>query len=568
MLFRSPIPQLQQATPGNANQFSFALPTAWSPWRLVPGMQILSPRVTPASGNARATISAVSITATTVTVTVAGGTVVGGSVTDTNPFPVAFVENLPASIPDSLATRVENRFTLPTANATGITAGMQVSGPNIRLAAGSTRATVMQVGSGGGTTTFEITGGTIVGNGDITFGSTPATRFNRTVTKVVNTFTLSAAAKSVSSLLYPGLALTGTTIQVTQSTDPDAPTRTPATIAAAGIERNLSTGVTTVTISGGTITGSGNVSFGNVVYTELNGRTIALPKTPVLDNLYLGQTVSGTGIAGGAAITRINREAVTTTGTTEIDSKIVSGLSTVDNLAVGMPVSGSGIQPGTTISEIYTNGTIKLSQAATASANSVSLKFNDNTVVLTFAEDRKMTRSGFSVITFGVGGRNTVTQNRTGLILGGGATTVTNTTILANTFNGIEISGSGWPVGTPTAHHRIGTALAPTTASNQIHSNGGWGVFFTSGVTDDVKNNRVKIQGNFLGTTTLAVVSSTLSNKKGNIGHVPAGGREAVFAGLANGLTPRTADGLDASNNQHGRYQAAGGGGSGTGGTR
>ena len=457
-----------------ANQFRFSLPS-WSPWRLMPGMQILGTGVTPTSGNAKATISTVSTDATSVTVTVTGGTVTANGA-------VTFVANDSAAIPSVLATRVNN-----------------------------------------------------------------------------TTLTLPSASRSISALLSTGLTLMGPTIQATSAA-------TPVSISA--ISRNLSTGVTTVTISGGTITGSGNVSFGNVVYTELNGRTIALPKTPVLDNLYLGQTVSGTGIAGGAAITRINREAVTTTGTTEIDSKIVSGLSTVDNLAVGMPVSGSGIQPGTTISEIYTNGTIKLSQAATASANSVSLKFNDNTVVLTFAEDRKMTRSGFSVITFGVGGRNTVTQNRTGLILGGGATTVTNTTILANTFNGIEISGSGWPVGTPTAHHRIGTALAPTTASNQIHSNGGWGVFFTSGVTDDVKNNRVKIQGNFLGTTTLAVVSSTLSNKKGNIGHVPAGGREAVFAGLANGLTPRTADGLDASNNQHGRYQAAGGGGSGTGGTR
>jgi hypothetical protein len=368
-----------------------------------------------------------------------------------------------------------------------------VSGPNIRLAAGSTRATVAPI-SISGVITFEITGGTLVGDGRVTFGSTPATRFNRDdVTKVTDTFTLSSSARSVSALLYTGLGLTGPTVRVNDPADPEADP-TPASIAA--ISRNLTTGVTTVRITGGTLTGNGAVSFGHVVYTKLDSRTITVPSTVNIDNLYLGQTVRGTGIAGDTSITAIDREART----------------------------------------------------------------------VTFAENRLMTRTGLSVISFGVGGRNIVTQNRTGLILAGGATTVTNTTITANTFNGIEIRGSGVTVDGQARHHRIGTTLAPVAGSNQIHSNQGWGIFYTPAVSTDVKNNRVSIQGNFLGTTSLAVVPSSLSNKKGNIGHFTT--REEVFRGLSDRVVPRAIDGMDSVANQHGRYQSAGGGSSGTGGTR
>jgi hypothetical protein len=399
---------------------------------------------------------------------------------------VTFITTDALAIPDTLVTRVENRFTLPNAQTAGIAVGAQVSGLNIRLTAGSTRATVSSIAVNGTTTTYEIAGGTVVGDGSVTFGSVPATRFNRTVTKVINTFTLPATARSVSALLYSGLPLTGATIEATSAT-------MPATIAS--VSRNLATGTTTVIISGGTLTGNGLAKFGHVVQTELFGTTITLPSTVSMDHLYLGQTVTGSGIAGGAVIAALDR-----------------GLRTV-----------------------------------------------------TFAADKPMTRTGFSSISFGVGGRNTVTQNRNGLILAGGATTVTNTTISANTFNGIEIRGSGVVVGGQTQHHRIGTALAPVSRSNQIHSNGGWGLYFTPAANG--AKNSVVIQGNFLGTTSTAVVPSTLANRKGNIGHFTT--REEVFAGLSRQLVPRGIDGMDPANNQHGRYQASGGtGGGGTGGVR
>lgn len=456
------------------------LPATFMPfaWRLVPGLQILSPSVVPTSGSVRATISAVSTNVNTgiTSVSVTGGTVTGSG-------PVTFIPADPVAIPDTLATRVENRFTLPSAVAAGITAGTLVSGPNIRLAAGSARATVAPI-SVNGVTTFEITGGTVVGDGTVSFGS-GVTRFDLSVTKVTNTFTVSSAARSVSALLYGGLGLTGPMIQVN---DPATPARIGTVI------RNRATGVTTVTIEGGKLAGNGITSFGHVVATTLSGRTITLPATVNMDNLYLGQAVNGTGIAAATVITAIDR--VTRT--------------------------------------------------------------------VTFAADRLMTRTGFSVISFGVGGRNTVTQNRTGLVLNGGATTVTNSSIVGNIFNGIDINGSGATVDGQLRDHRIGTTLAPVAGSNQIHSNQGWGIFYTSAVVDDIKNNRVRIQGNFLGTTSLAVVSSTLSNRKGNIGHFTT--REEVFRGLSDRLVPRAIDALDSVNNQHGRYQGPSGGG--TGGTR
>jgi hypothetical protein len=491
-----PIPQVQ-ASRVATNQLRFTLPAnpEWSPWRLVPGMQILSPRVTPTNGNARATISKVATSVsnlgvTTVTVTVAGGTVSG---VNTDQFAVTFLSTDPAAIPDTLATRVENRFTLPNPPPAGIVVGMQVNGPNVRLTPGSRRATIARIIPNGTVTTFEIAGGTVVANQQndpvsVTFVRANGTRFSQNVTKVVDTFTIAAAARGVASLLYVGLPLTGPTIQA-------AAVDTPASIVSP-LEWNLATGVTTVKIAGGVLTGNGNVSFGHVVATTLSGRTITLPSTVNMDNLFLGQTVRGNGIAGSTVITAIDRAART----------------------------------------------------------------------VTFAEDRLMTRTGFSVVSFDPGGRNTVTQNRTGLILAGGASTVANTTISANTLNGVEIRGSGWPVGAPTRHHRIGTSLAPAAGSNQIHSNGGWGIYFTPAANG--AKNSVTIEGNLLGTTSTGVVPSTLANRKGNVGHFN-NAREEVFAGLSGRLVPRGIDGMDAAGNQHGRYQAsAGGGSSGSGGVR
>lgn len=475
-----PIPQVM-ATRIATNRFT--LPANWpSAARLVPGLEILGPTILPISGNTRATISAVATDATTgiTAVTIAGGSISSVGL-------VTFIANDPLSIPEVLATKVDNMFTVPTAIATRLTVGMQASGPNIGLNLGSTRATITSITRSGDVTAVTVTGGTVIGSGNITFGTPPTPTFVLSVQKIH--LTLAASSRAVGALLFSGLPLLGTTIN---PATPATPARVNTTFT------NPTTGVTMVSIVGGAITSSGTVKFGDIVSTAINQRTITLPATVNMDNLFLGQSVTGIGIAVGTTITAIDR----------------------------------------------------------------------TTRTVAFAEDRKMTRSGLSAITFGNAGRNTVTQNRTGMVLAGGATTVTNNSIFANTFNGIDIRGSGWPTAAPTSHHRIGTTLAPTSGSNQIHSNGGWGVFYTSTITDDIKNNRVRIQGNYLGTTTLAIVSSTLSNRKGNMGHFVAG-REAIFAGLGSSLVPRATDGLDPSNNQHGRYQGtSGGSGTSSGGPR
>ena len=394
-------------------------------------------------------------------------------------------------IPQAAATRVSNtQFTLPAsfqASAWRLVPGLQILGQGVVPTTGNTRATISTVSTNAttGVTTVTVTGGRVTTNGVVTFIASDQTAIpDVQATRVTATqFTLSSASKGVSALLYAGLRLTGSTIEASSA-------ETPASISA--ISRNLVTGVTTVTITGGTITGNGLVRFGDIVATTLNGTSLVLPSSVNMANLFLGQAVSGTGIASGTVITAID--------------------------------------PATR--------------------------------TISFADGKRMTRTGFTGITFGVGGRNTVTQNRTGLILAAGATTVTNTSIVANTLNGIDISGSG----VAGQHHTVGTAVAPSTRSNQIHSNGGWGVYFTP-AADAVKNS-VVIKGNYLGTTTLAVVASTLSNKKGNIGHFTTS--EQVFAGLGSRLVPRAIDGIDPSNNQHGRYQGTAGGtggGGGTGGT-
>jgi subtilisin-like proprotein convertase family protein len=397
-------------------------------------------------------------------------------------------------IPQVQATRIAaNRFTLPAnwSAASRLVPGLQILAANVNPASAGTRATIGAISTNvaTGVTTVTVVGGVVAGDGPVTFVANVPTSFAEVLATRVDatTLTLPAASKAIAALVYPGLRLMGPGIQPNVAT-------VPASVAAVSL--NPTTGVTTVTLTGGTITRNGSVKFGDIVFTELNGTTVSLPGTVNMDNLFLGQGVSGTGFAGGAVITAIDRS-----------SRTVS-----------------------------------------------------------FAEDKRITRSGFSSITFAGGGRNVVTLNRNGLALNGGATTVTNSTITANTFDGIVIRGSGVSVGGQEFHHRIGTNLAPSTRSNQIHANGGWGVFFTSAVSDGIKNV-VRIQGNYLGTTTLAVVSAALSNRKGNIGHVPSAGVQSVFAGLGSRLVPRVIDGLDPSNNQHGRYQGTGGGaGGGSGG--
>lgn len=279
--------------------------------------------------------------------------------------------------------------------------------------------------------------------------------------------------------------------------------KNPATIASVVV--NAARRITTITISGGTVTGNSLVTFGNVVFTQrpaiddlgnvISGRDITLPLIVNMANVFLGQSVTGDGIAPNSVITAINGQTVTLS--------------------------------------------------------------------------RDMTKTGFAAVTLVAGRRNVIQSNRTGVVLVAGATTVTNTSIVNNNFNGLEITGTGGNGAPSGANHRIGSSTVRSATSNFIHGNGGWGIFLAPPLNDTQKGTQIQIQGNFLGTNASTVVpAATFSNKKGNIGHRPAANEE-VYRGPSVGgrlkYVPES-NGVDAMQNQHGVYTATGGGGTGGGG--
>lgn len=119
------------------------------------------------------------------------------------------------------------------------------------------------------------------------------------VVRVSNTtFTLPKSAVQVASL-FVGLGVRGITIT-------PAAGRAAAEISA--ISTNALTQITTVTISNGTIARNGSVTFANYVQTTADGTQIrSLPGAIKMANLFLGQSVSGTGIPTTATILAIDQ---------------------------------------------------------------------------------------------------------------------------------------------------------------------------------------------------------------------------------------------------------------------
>jgi hypothetical protein len=124
--------------------------------------------------------------------------------------------------------------------------------------------------------------------------------------------------------------------------------------------------------------------------------------------------------------------------------------------------------------------------------------------------------------------RNVVQFNRTGIVLRAGGNTVTNTTVVSNTFDGISIEGGS---------NSIGISKARAQVSNAIYASGRWGVSIVGAVA-----RAQKVVGNFLGSGLFGSMPG--KNIKGNIvidGKPPVG---------SFGLTPDKT-GVDKSGNQH-----------------
>jgi len=139
------------------------------------------------------------------------------------------------------------------------------------------------------------------------------TRINAT------TFTVPAASASTLSL---GLGVTGAGITPSGSTA--------ATIA--GISTDTLSQATTITIAGGSVIGSGPVQFGHYAATTEGGSSLLLPASVAIQLVYVGQTISGVGIAGGATIVAIDR---TTREVTLSAPMTASGLAAISFSAGG-----------------------------------------------------------------------------------------------------------------------------------------------------------------------------------------------------------------------------------------
>lgn len=484
----------------------------------IDGNLAYDPPGSPAVSRPRITVDGSTITSTRVGNAVTASTVVNGfeflgagagSASIANMTVSGFTKGAAVQVTDAASVLV-NGLTLGTTergvrvtNAYGVrvsggSAGTTVSGNTITA---STRAGVRVEGTAQGTMLIGNTIGTgdrdnnvgvevdTSGPGRNLIGAMPvaptAALAPVTATRVSATsFTLPASYRTTAANLFVGLGVRAAGITAAAG----LPAATIADVAT-----NATTGVTTVTISGGTVTASGQVNFGNFVSTTANTATLVLPAAVSADQVYLGQLVTGgasSGIPSGARVRSVS-------------------------------VSPSGIV------------TITLSLPLTA--------------------------TGVTAIGFGAPARNVVQNNLTGILLANGMTTVTNTTVSNNTFDGIRITA-----GT----HIIGGTTTRSAASNVIVGNGGFGIVAeTSGARSAAETiaNRQTIRGNYLGVTPTDT-STGRRNGKGNIGlrhGLPA--VEVVYAGLGNRYEPNASTLIDAEGNQHSGTPTGGSGSGGTG---
>lgn len=141
----------------------------------------------------------------------------------------------------------------------------------------------------------------------------------------------------------------------------------------------------------------------------------------------------------GNTPTTVRNLAYTITGTTVLGSNTLTSVSSVSNLAVGQGISGSGIPADSVITDIISSSSIKINNAATASASGVTLTLE----IVGLLVGQLITGTGIPAAT-------TVTEVYTAISATGdtssGSPTISNTSIAASSFKvGQPISGSGIP---------------------------------------------------------------------------------------------------------------------------
>ena len=108
----------------------------------------------------------------------------------------------------------------------------------------------------------------------------------------------------------------------------------------------------------------------------------------------------------------------------------------LDDVLVGQRITGTGIP-----------------------ANTVITAIDRNTRVVTLS--RSFSGVGPATVSFGAPARTVVQRNRTGIVLRGETTRITNTDIADNTLNGIEVVAAGQQIGSQVATGQIGGVGVP-----------------------------------------------------------------------------------------------------------
>jgi hypothetical protein len=165
-------------------------------------------------------------------------------------------------------------------------------------------------------------------------------------------------------------------------------------------------------------------------------------------------------------------KAMTTTGSDQLT--LPSAVSPA-SVYVGQPVTGMGIPAGTQISAV-SGSVVTLSQKMTATVN--------------------------STVTLGKPARNVVQYNLYGIVLNGGASSVTNTDVANNTFDGIRVGGGA---------QSIGTSSVLGSNSNAVFGNGGWGV----NIVTPAQPSQQAVKGTYFGGPVRATAGA--ANLLGNV---------------------------------------------------
>jgi hypothetical protein len=276
---------------------------------------------------------------------------------------------------------------------------------------------------------------------------------------------------------------------------------------------------TGATVLGGTIVGGTragvSIEAGVTDYTVL-GATIGAAS----QNNAVGIDSAGSGRIGVNPLQGVKAITQTTLGERTLT---LPATVPVSGLYLGQSISGSGIPSGTTIAAI-----------------------DGNTITLS----APLRTTSTATLTFGAPSRTVIEHNLTGVRLSDGSTTMTNTDVRRNTYDGIVING----VATPGGQHTLGSSTKVAATSNQITSNGRWGVNVIAadaGAATTLLNAQT-IRGN--------VFAKLAPNKLGNIGV----GTLAASTKAGGVYTPLSTT-FDKMGNQHVKSTgASGSGGSGT----